>query len=125
MATVLITGIAGSLARLTAMALTQRGDEVIGVDYRRAPRDLPKAVTFYEASYNKRSILDVFRRHKPDAVLHLGRVGNLRVRTSQRFDLNVVGTAKIQEECVRGIARRLAAGTLPLRDCGTRIAMRD
>ncbi|MDP6944711.1 MAG: NAD-dependent epimerase/dehydratase family protein, partial [Myxococcota bacterium] len=47
------------------------------------------------------------RRHKPDAVLHLGRVGNLRVRTSQRFDLNVVGTAKIQEECVRHKVKRL------------------
>ena len=107
MATVLITGIAGSLARLTAMALAERGDEVIGVDYRRAPRDLPRHITFYEASYNKRSISDVFRRHKPEVVLHLGRVGNLRVHTNKRFDLNVVGTAKIQEECVRHKVKRL------------------
>lgn len=107
MAVVLITGIAGSLARLTAMKLADRGDEVIGVDYRQAPRDLPRNITFYEASYNKRSIADVFRRHKPDAVLHLGRVGNLRVHTNRRFDLNVVGTAKIQEECVRHKVKRL------------------
>jgi len=107
MAVVLITGMAGSLARLTAMALAERGDEVIGVDYRRAPRDLPRNITFYEASYNKRSISDVFRRHKPDAVLHLGRVGNLRVHTNRRFDLNVVGTAKIQEECLRHKVKRL------------------
>ena len=107
MATVLITGIAGSLARITAMALADRGDEVIGVDYRRAPVDLPRAITFYEASYNKRSIADVFRRHKPDAVLHLGRVGNLRVRRNKRFDLNVVGSAKIQEECVKHKVKRL------------------
>ena len=40
-------------------------------------------------------IADVFRRHKPQVVLHLGRVGNLRVSKDKRFDLNVVGSAKI------------------------------
>lgn len=107
MSTVLITGIAGSLARITAMALADRGHEVIGVDYRRAPVDLPRSIVFYEASYNKSSIVDVFRRHRPEVVLHLGRVGNLRVRKNKRFDLNVLGSAKIQEECVNYKVKRL------------------
>lgn len=97
MAKVLITGITGSLAQLAALELMRRGDEVIGVDYRAKPIDLPRGIAFHRASYNKSGILDLFRRNGPDKVLHLGRVGNLRVRPNQRFDLNVVGSAKIQE----------------------------
>ncbi|MCB9727367.1 MAG: NAD-dependent epimerase/dehydratase family protein [Deltaproteobacteria bacterium] len=97
MAKVLITGIAGSLAQLAALELMRRGDSVIGVDYRSKPVDLPRGIVFSRASYNKSGIVDLYRRHRPDLVLHLGRVGNLRVRPNQRFDLNVVGSAKIQE----------------------------
>ena len=107
MATILITGISGSLARLTALELVRSGHEVIGADYRRKPRDFPRGVTFYEANYNKTRIADVFRRHSPDAVLHLGRVGNLKVRSKQRFDLNVLGSAKIFELCLRHEVQRL------------------
>lgn len=101
MATILITGIAGSLARLTAMALLDRGDTVVGVDYRPVPTDLPKAIVCYQSSYTKTRIVDIFRRHRPEGVLHLGRVGNLSVRSGKRFDLNVVGGAKIQDVCLR------------------------
>ncbi len=95
--TVLVTGIAGSLARLTAMDLQQAGYEVVGVDYRAKPADFPRSVEYYQANYNKTRIADVFKRHRPRFVLHLGRVGNLRVRQNKRYDLNVVGSSKIQE----------------------------
>lgn len=107
MATIIVTGIAGSLARLTALELLRRGDEVIGVDYRPKPDSFPKGILFYRANYNKTRIADVFRRHKPDAVLHLGRVATRRVDGNKRFDLNVVGSAKIQELAVQHGVRLL------------------
>ena len=107
MSTIVITGISGSLARLTGLELARLGHEVIGVDYRSRPKDLPRALQFVQANYNKTRIADVFRRHKPAAVLHLGRVGNLKVREQKRFDLNVLGSAKIYELCLRHEVERL------------------
>jgi UDP-glucose 4-epimerase len=104
---VLVTGMSGSLARLTALELVRRGDDVIGIDYRPPPPDLPAGVTFFQANYNKTRIEDAFRRHRPEVVLHLGRVGNLKVSRNKRFDLNVVGSAKVQELCLKYGARRL------------------
>lgn len=104
---ILITGISGSLARLTALEFCRRGDEVIGVDYRRKPKDFPKGIVFYHAQYNKTRISDIFRRHKPQVVVHLGRVGNQNVSTDRRFNLNVVGSAKIAELCLQYEAEKL------------------
>jgi len=107
MATVLITGISGSLAMLCGERLVEEGHEVIGVDYRRKRPGLRRQIQFYRANYNKRLIEDVFRKHKPDKVLHLGRVGNLKTDRSKRFDLNVVGSAKIMELCLKHQVSRL------------------
>ena len=107
MATVLVTGIAGSLARLTAEALVARGWDVVGVDYRPAPTDLPDNITFARASYNKTRIEDIVRHHKPEGILHLGRVGNLKVRMNKRFDLNVIGSAKLMEVALKHHMRRM------------------
>ncbi len=107
MARVLVTGVAGSLARLTADRLIDDGHEVIGVDYRRPRGALRTEITFYRANYNKTKIEDVVRRHKPTHVLHLGRVGNLKVLANKRFDLNVVGSAKIMELCLKHNVERL------------------
>ncbi|HEU4534658.1 MAG TPA: NAD-dependent epimerase/dehydratase family protein [Polyangiaceae bacterium] len=110
MANVLVTGIAGGLARRVAERLLGRGDDVVGVDYRAAePPAGPgfERLTVLRASYNKTSIEDVFRHRRFDAVLHLGRVGNLKESFGKRFDLNVVGTQKIMNLCVAHGVRRL------------------
>lgn len=104
---VLITGIVGSLAQLVADALIAQGHQVFGVDYRKKPELLRPEITFVRANYNKTRIEDVFRKHQPEAVLHLGRVGNLKETSNKRFDLNVVGSAKIMELCVKYNAKRL------------------
>lgn len=107
MATVLVTGVAGGLAQLVARRLIKNGDTVIGVDYRPvAPRKL-EGMLVYRASYNKTGIEDVFRHHKIDKVLHLGRVGDLSHDTERRFDLNVVGTQKIMNLCLANRVKRL------------------
>ncbi|MCC6808890.1 MAG: NAD-dependent epimerase/dehydratase family protein [Deltaproteobacteria bacterium] len=94
---IIITGIAGSLARLCAEELHREGHEVIGVDYRTAPPGLPKEIVIHRANYNKTRIVDVFRKHRPTMVLHLGRVGNLKEHPNKRFDLNVIGSAKLMD----------------------------
>ncbi len=107
MAKILITGIAGSLARLTADALLEQGHDIVGVDYRRKPMGLRRKIKFHRANYNKRIIEDIFRQHEPQWVLHLGRVGNLKTGKNKRFDLNVIGSAKIMDLCVKHEVERL------------------
>lgn len=107
MAKILVTGMAGSLARLTADALLEQGHEIIGVDYRPKPMGLRRKIKFFRANYNKRIIEDVFRQQEPDWVLHLGRVGNLKTDRNKRFDLNVVGSAKLMDLCVKHEVERL------------------
>jgi len=101
MARILVTGIAGSLAQVTANRLVEDGHEVVGVDYRPVRRLLSSEIKTYRANYNKTRIEDIVRRHRPERVLHLGRVGNLKERMNKRFDLNVVGSAKIMELCLK------------------------
>ncbi len=112
MARVLVTGIAGSLAQLTAARLVERGHEVVGIDYRPVHRLLSPEIQIYRANYNKTRIEDIVRRHRPERVLHLGRVGNLKERMNKRFDLNVVGSAKIMELCLKhGVEQLIVLST--------------
>jgi len=97
-ASILITGIAGGLARRTSALLLRRGHAVTGVDYR-ASQPIP-GVTIHRASYDKTAIEGVFRHQQFDAVLHLGRVGNLIEEMEKRFDLNVLGSQKIMNLCL-------------------------
>jgi len=101
----LVTGIAGGLAQLVAARLRASGESVVGVDYRPTPP--LDGLTVHRASYHKTAIEDVFRRHRPEAVLHLGRVGNLAEDVEMRFDLNVVGTRKIMQLALSSGTRTL------------------
>jgi UDP-glucose 4-epimerase len=103
----LVTGIAGGLARLTGAELAKQGHKVVGVDYRPLPRPLDYDAEVYQANYNKTRIEDVFRRHRPQLLLHLGRVGNLKERMGKRFDLNVIGSGKIMELALKYEVKRM------------------
>jgi UDP-glucose 4-epimerase len=109
MASFLVTGMAGGLSQRVAELLLQGGNTVVGVDYRAVP---PLGgplgdIKIYKANYNKTYIEDVFRYHTFDAVLHLGRVGNLKESQGKRFDLNVVGSQKIMNLCLAHKVARL------------------
>lgn len=107
--TVLVTGIAGGLAQRIARTLHDHQYTVVGVDYRTLPpaSAFPENVVLVRAHYNKTGIEDVFRRHRPSLVLHLGRVGNLKEQLEKRFELNVVGSQKITAMCLKYDVRRL------------------
>jgi UDP-glucose 4-epimerase len=104
---VLVTGIAGGLARRVAERLVRQGHQVVGVDYRRVRGEVPASVEVLQAHYHKTAIEDVFRHRELDAVLHLGRVGNLSEGVRMRFDLNVLGTQKLMELCLAHQVRSL------------------
>jgi UDP-glucose 4-epimerase len=105
---ILVTGIAGGLAQHVAGRLAAAGREVVGVDYRAVvdprrsgtPDPALGGVTIYKARYDKTAIEDVFKRHTFEAVLHLGRVGNMNQNADARFDLNVVGSQKVMNLCL-------------------------
>ena len=102
----LVTGIKGGLAQIVANKLSARGYRCIGVDYRpleTVPEGLEEC---YQANYNKTRIEDIFRKHRPTHVFHLGRVGNLKEKMGKRFDLNVIGSRKVMDLALKYQARR-------------------
>ncbi|MGF1468287.1 MAG: NAD-dependent epimerase/dehydratase family protein [Sandaracinaceae bacterium] len=102
----LITGIAGGLARHVARRLHAEGYAIVGVDYRRpAPLDIPAEL--HQAAYHRTRCADVIRRFRPTHVLHLGRVGDLSERMSDRFNLNVLGGQRILDYALEVGARRM------------------
>lgn len=104
--TAIITGISGGLARSVARRLHEQGWEIVGIDYR-DPGRLDVPASLYRAPYHKTKCEDVFRRHPPNLVLHLGRVGDLKQGIQKRFNLNVVGSRRILELAHRYEAERL------------------
>jgi UDP-glucose 4-epimerase len=108
----LITGIAGGLAQLVARDLHRRGYQIVATDYRPCGENLDFEATVYQANYNKTRIEDIFRKHEPSHVLHLGRVGNLKERMDKRFDLNVIGSRKVMDLSLKyGVKRLLVLST--------------
>jgi UDP-glucose 4-epimerase len=96
---VAITGIAGNLGKALARVLhTQR--RIVGID-RRPFREKPKDIDHYEADIRKKKVEDVFRRRRPDALIHLGIMHDPRMPFSEAHSFNVIGTQKVLELCVR------------------------
>lgn len=95
--TVLVTGAAGSLARRVIARLHGRY-HVIAVDFRRkveTDADVPS----YKVEIHKRGFEDVFRKHRIDAVLHIGRVFPHEHNRMRRYNANVLGSKKLFELC--------------------------
>ncbi|HEY0974512.1 MAG TPA: SDR family oxidoreductase [Solimonas sp.] len=95
--TVLVTGAAGSLAKRVIARLHGRYN-VIAVDFRRkveTDADVPS----YKVEMHKRGFEDIFRTHKVDAVLHIGRIFAHESDRMRRYNANVLGTKKLFELC--------------------------
>lgn len=84
------------------MALRRRPDqepwEVIGVDRAKWP-SAPDGVTMYQFDLRKRRLEDIFRVHRPDAVVHLAFVRHFRSDQAMRHEINVEGTKHLLEHC--------------------------
>lgn len=103
---VLITGIAGKIGRLVAAQLIEGGHEIIGIDRRPWPR-APEPIALYRFDIRKRAAEDVFRRHRPDAVIHMATVTHLTHQSEDRYRINLHGTRAIFRHSERYEARRV------------------
>jgi UDP-glucose 4-epimerase len=110
---ILVTGAAGQLGRLASIALAEAGHEVIGLDVRPARHpDLPGPFERVRR-YDHRTVTEVFRARRPDALLHLGiRAGGFQAEASQRYTQNVLGTRNLLDLSRRfGVRRAVVLGT--------------
>ena len=99
---VLIIGIQGALAKITAELLIKAYPDIRihGVDSR--PIDnIPKRphITVQQIKYNRTNFEKLFREHQFESVLHLGRLGHSPAMGNihKRIDINLVGTNTILE----------------------------
>ncbi len=95
---VLITGISSPLGRMLAQRLVDAHHDVIGVD-RRAWRNAPPGIEMHEVDLRKRAAEDVFRKRRPQAVVHMATVTHLVARTEERYRINLGGTRALFEYC--------------------------
>lgn len=87
---ILLTGIAGRLGRLVAAQLSLQ-HTVVGID-RRPALGLPEGVVHHRVDLRRRSAEDIFAQFRPEAVVHLGLVHNVRIAAEHLYARNVVGT---------------------------------
>jgi UDP-glucose 4-epimerase len=107
---VLIPGIAGLLARKVAVRLLGAGHELIGLDPRGWP-GAPKGIELHGADIRKRAAEDVFRRKRPQAVVHMATVSALVVSSEERYRINLGGTRAVFEHCANyGVEQMVFVG---------------
>jgi UDP-glucose 4-epimerase len=95
---VLIPGIAGLLARKVAVRLQSSGHEVIGIDPRGWP-GAPEGLELHQIDIRKRAAEEVFRKRKPEAVIHMATVAATAADTEERYRINLGGTRAVFEHC--------------------------
>jgi len=93
---VLITGITSPVAQRVAAQVLTEGHEVIGID-RRPWLDAPASVEMHAVDIRKRQAEEVFRKVRPDALIHMATVTHLRARTEERYRINLGGTRAVFE----------------------------
>jgi len=53
----------------------------------------------FQLDIRKRAAEDIFRKHKPDAVIHMATVTHLTVRSDDRYRINLFGTRAVFDHC--------------------------
>lgn len=97
--TIMVTGAAGSLAQMVIQRLKERCN-VVAIYFRNA-KHVDTSITHYKVDMNKRGFEDVFRDHKIDAVIHLGRINAHMSSIDARYATNVLGTRRLLDLCVK------------------------
>jgi UDP-glucose 4-epimerase len=95
---VIIVGIAGELGQLVAARLAALGHEVVGIDRRPYP-GAPKGLLVHQVDIRKRAAEDVFRRFRPDAVVHMATVSLFAAPNEERHRINLGGTRAVFQHC--------------------------
>jgi UDP-glucose 4-epimerase len=96
---ILIPGISGQLGQLVTRALVERGHEVVGIDRRRWA-DAPEGVEVHQVDIRKRAAEDIFRKMRPEAVIHMATVSHFAARGEERYRINLGGTRAVFDHCI-------------------------
>ncbi len=110
---ILIIGIAGGLAQMTArLILNEHPDwEILGIDSRDISKVPPlKGLTSLELKYSRGNFENLFRTHQFEVVYHLGRIShssNTHNILGKRIELSVMGTNRILELCERSQVKKV------------------
>jgi UDP-glucose 4-epimerase len=97
---VLIPGIAGLLGQRVAIELETRGHQVAGIDRRRWA-EAPAAIEVHQVDIRKRAAEDVFRKFRPEAVIHMATVSHFAASGEERYRINLGGTRAVFDHCVK------------------------
>jgi UDP-glucose 4-epimerase len=103
--TVLVTGAAGSLAQRVISRLHGKY-QVIAVDFRRQV-ETDAGIPSYKVELEKRGFEDVFRSHRIDAVIHIGRIFPHEHDRARRYNANVLGAKRLLELCHKYYVRQV------------------
>jgi len=95
---ILIPGIAGKMGQLVTHKLVAQGHEVWGIDRRPWP-DPPDGVILHNVDLRKRAAEEVFRRMRPEVVVHMATVSHLAAHGEERYRLNLEGTRAVFDHC--------------------------
>ena len=95
---ILIPGISGKVGQMVATRLAAEGHEVFGIDRRRWP-DAPRGVEVHHVDLRKRAAEDVFRRIRPQVVIHMATVSLLAAHGEERYRINLEGPRAVFEHC--------------------------
>jgi UDP-glucose 4-epimerase len=107
---VLIPGISSKIGNLVATELLAKGHEVIGIDRRPWP-DAPPGLEMHEIDIRKRAAEDVFRKARPDAVIHMATVTHLVAQSEERYKINLGGTRAVFDNCrAHGVGQVIFVG---------------
>jgi UDP-glucose 4-epimerase len=110
---ILIIGIAGGLAQMTArLMLTENPEwEIVGIDSRDISKVPPlKGLTSMQLKYSRGNFENLFRSHEFQTVYHLGRIShssNTHNVLAKRIELSVMGTNRILELCERSGVKKV------------------
>ena len=91
---VLITGVSSKVGNVVAERLLAGGHEIVGID-RRPWAEAPAGVEMFEVDIRKRAAEEVFRRTRPEAVIHMATVTHLVARSEERYRINLGGTRAV------------------------------
>lgn len=104
---VLVAGAAGSFGSLLVDRLPARL-EVVGLDQvEHEPKISPVRGPLYFAPFDKRAAEDVFKKEKPDALVHVAFHDDPRASAHERYRTNVIGTMRLLEYAARHDVKRV------------------
>ncbi|MFQ3580846.1 MAG: NAD-dependent epimerase/dehydratase family protein [Chloracidobacterium sp.] len=96
----LITGIAGGLATQLASAIPLDW-EVVGIGRRPPQLPIRRDITYRQLDIRKKSLENLFRNERFDAVIHLAVANDARLPMAVRHTVNVIATMRLLACCER------------------------